>query len=64
MKKTISMRLMKEHKTLAEYAEVSTEVGKEGERVLKPYVSPVYLRKSELGAALPVGIEITVTLIP
>ena len=47
--------LIKEHKVLAEYAEVDAQ----GVKLNKPTVQPIYIRKN--GAALPAAYNITLT---
>jgi hypothetical protein len=51
---TITMRLIKEHKVLAEYAETNPD----GTKVLKPLVWPIYVRKNEY---LPAAYTLTLT---
>ena len=53
--KTIQMKLIKEHKTLVEYAEVDAT----GEKVAKPFLTPIYIRKN--GAPLPAAYTVTLT---
>lgn len=57
--KTITMQLVKEHKTLAEYAQLDGEL----QPVKKPALSPIYIRKSEfeVDGALPKHFDIVLT---
>jgi hypothetical protein len=57
--KTITMQLLKEHKTLAEYAELDAEL----QPVKKPAVSPIYIRKGqfEVNGELPMHFNIVLT---
>ena len=55
--KTITVKLVfqKEHKTLVEYAEVDAQ----GVKLLKPKVTPIYVRKN--GEELPAAYTLTLT---
>jgi hypothetical protein len=52
---TIRMRLVKEHKTLVEYAECDLQ----GVPVKKPFLSPIYIRKN--GETLPAAYTVSLT---
>jgi len=51
---TVTMRLIKEHKSVAEYAEVDDK----GEKKFKPTLQPIYVRKNEY---LPAAYTVTLT---
>jgi len=51
---TVVMKLVKEHKSVAEYAETNPD----GTKVLKPLVQPIYVRKNEY---LPAAYTVTLT---
>jgi hypothetical protein len=53
----IKMQLIKEHKVLAEYAQVDDD----GAKLTRPVIQPIYVRKSDLvGAAeLPAFFEVS-----
>jgi len=56
---TLTMRLIKEHKVLAQYAEINEEGNP---KVVKALVQPIYLRKSEIldsSGDLPMAFNVT-----
>lgn len=52
----IKMKLIKEHKVLVEYAECDAA----GQKVVKPFLSPIYLRKGSLPLPSEITIEINI----
>jgi hypothetical protein len=51
---TVVMKLIKEHKSVAEYAEVDDK----GEKKFKPTLQPIYVRRNEY---LPAAYTVTLT---
>ena len=54
--KTVIMKLVKENKTLVEYAEVD----KDFQKILKPAITPIYIRKGVFDV-LPNSILVTIS---
>jgi len=53
--KNLTLRLIKEHRVLAEYAEVDAN----GEKLTKPFLQPIYVRKTDYPNGLPAALNIT-----